>query len=118
VTPERLLEIRVTYEQRRRLDGQHPSTDLVGELLAEVDNQIAGRLADGAAQAKLLTELSTAMRSCAANAESADAPNVEEARYYQGKTVAYHDAAFMVDALMTGPAMQITLDAMDAQVPE
>lgn len=67
---------------------------------------------------KALSDLSAAMRSCAANAETADAANVEDALYYKGKTVAYHDAAFMVDALSTGPVMQAALDAMAAKTPE
>jgi len=66
---------------------------------------------------KALSYLSAAMRSCAANAATAEG-RAEDPSHYEGRTVAYHDAAAMVDALSTGPVMQAALAALDARTPE
>ena len=66
---------------------------------------------------KALSDLSAVMRSCAANAETAEG-RAEDASYYEGKFTAYRDAAAMVDELSTGPVMQVALAALDARVLE
>lgn len=62
---------------------------------------------------KALTELSAALRAAARNAATAAPP--EDDRYYDGKVMAYHDAAGMVDSVMVGPVMTAALLEMEAK---